>query len=93
MFPLGGEESVDVMGQSGRESMMSKPFDQALANRVEIAMFGRKESAVFMSAFKNDGGELEVVNQRESRSSGHHRGIGTWVARGCEDGPTHMGAD
>ena len=52
MFPLGGEESVDVMGQSGRESMMSKPFDQALANRVEIAMFGRKESAVFMSAFK-----------------------------------------
>ena len=46
MFPLGGEESVDVKGQSGRESMMSKPFDQALAKRVEIAMFGGKESAV-----------------------------------------------
>ena len=46
MFPLGGEESVYVVGQSGRESMMSKPFDQALAKRVEIAMFGGKESAV-----------------------------------------------
>ena len=53
VFPLGGDERVEVVGQSGRESMISKPFVQAFVGGVKIVLFGGEEGAVHVGVQKS----------------------------------------
>ena len=52
MLPLSSKERIAVVGLCGGESMMSKPFVEALVGGFEVAVRGGEESAIHIGVQK-----------------------------------------